>query len=84
MSAIALRPAPTTRFRRSRSHASVETLNERITLLQAERQTLRAAGAGSAALERNRLQIARSQWELAHALIERHAPRADARQSAAA
>jgi hypothetical protein len=25
-------------------------------------------------LERNRLQIARAQWELAHALIDRHLP----------
>ena len=60
------------RFRRSRNRSTVETLTLRITALVAERQTLRASGADQAALERNRVQIARSQWELAHALIDRH------------
>jgi hypothetical protein len=42
--------------------------------LVGERQELRARGAGEAALERNRMQIARAQWELAHALIDLHMP----------
>ena len=42
--------------------------------LVAERQQLRASGASEASLERNRLQIARAQWELAHALIDRYLP----------
>jgi hypothetical protein len=66
-----LRPA---RFRRGRSRASVEGLTVRIAALVAERQELRVSGAAEAAIERNRLQIARAQWELAHALIERHLP----------
>jgi hypothetical protein len=66
-----LRPA---RFRRGRSRMSVEALTVRIAVLVAERQELRVSGAAEAAIERNRLQIARAQWELAHALIERHLP----------
>ena len=72
-----LRPA---RFRRSRNRASVESLTLRIAALVAERQELRVEGAAEAAIERNRVQIARAQWELAHAVIERHLPAA---QSAA-
>jgi hypothetical protein len=68
-----LRPA---RFRRSRSRSSVELLTVRIAALVAERQDLRVSGAGPAAVEQNRLQIARAQWELSHALIERHLPAA--------
>jgi hypothetical protein len=64
-----LRPA---RFRRSRSRSSVDLLTQRIAVLVVERQQLRAHGAESAALERNRLQIARAQWELGHALIDQH------------
>lgn len=71
------------RFRRSRAYASVETLTLRIAELVAERQELRAGGAGAAALERNRRRLARAQWELAHALIERHLPPAAAQPSAA-
>jgi hypothetical protein len=66
-----LRPA---RFRRSRTPASADQLNAQIANLVAERQGLRADGASEAALERNRLQIARAQWELGHALIDRHLP----------
>jgi len=73
-----LRPS---RFRRSRNRVPVETLVDRIEVLVAERQELRAASAPRAAIERNRLQIARAQWELAHALIDRHLP--DAARSAA-
>jgi hypothetical protein len=68
-----LRPA---RFRRSRSRGTVEGLTGRIAYLVTERQQLRMAEASSAALERNRVQLARAQWELAHALIERHLPAA--------
>jgi hypothetical protein len=52
----------------------VEVLAERIAALERRRQQLRAAGAGRAVLERNRRQLVRSQWELCHALIERHLP----------
>ena len=68
-----LRPA---RFRRRRSRTSVEVLTVRIAALVAERQELRVSGAATAAIERNRLQIARAQWDLSHALIERHLPAA--------
>jgi hypothetical protein len=74
-----LRPA---RFRRSRNRATVELLTIRIAGLVAERQTLRTAGGAPAALERNRVQIARAQWELAHALIDRHLPPVRARSAA--
>ena len=76
----ALRRLHPARFRRTRNRASVESLTLRIAGLVAERQELRVGGAADAAIERNRLQIARAQWELAHALIERHLPAA---QSAA-
>ena len=66
-----LRPA---RFRRSRARASADELEARIAQLVAERQLLRERGASEGALERNRLQIARAQWELGHALIDRHLP----------
>ena len=61
---------------------SVEVLTGRLATLVVERQELRRGGAAPAAIERNRLQIARAQWELAHALIERHLP-PDAAASAA-
>jgi hypothetical protein len=64
-----LRPA---RFRRSRSRASAEELTARIAMLVAERQELRGRGASEASLERNRIQLARTQWELGHALIDRN------------
>jgi hypothetical protein len=66
-----LRPA---RFRRSRTPASADELAAQIAQLVAERQQLRESGAGEASLERNRLQLARAQWELGHALIDRHLP----------
>ena len=66
-----LRPA---RFRRSRRPASAEELTARIALLVAERQQLREGGAGDAALERVRDQLARAQWELGHALIDLYLP----------
>jgi hypothetical protein len=66
-----LRPA---RFRRRRGRTTAEELTKRIGRLVAERQALRGRGASEKSLERNRLQIARAQWELAHALIDRHLP----------
>jgi hypothetical protein len=66
-----LRPS---RFRRSRTRAGADELALQIAHLVAERQQLRERGAGQASLERNRLQIARAQWELGHALIDRHLP----------
>jgi hypothetical protein len=53
---------------------TVETLQERIAGLVAERQTLRAVAADERALEDNRREIAESQQELSWALIQRHAP----------
>ena len=66
-----LRPA---RFRRSRAETSAEELAARIAQLVAERQDLRSRSASEASLERNRIQLARAQWELAHALIDRYLP----------
>ncbi|HEX3687855.1 MAG TPA: hypothetical protein VHU60_09725 [Gaiellaceae bacterium] len=71
MSLRHLRPA---RFRRPRASASVEALTLRVAGLVAERQQLREGGASDTALERNRIQIARAQWELGRALIDRHLP----------
>ena len=56
--------------------ASVEALTLRVAELVSERQQLRDRGASETALERNRIQLARAQWELGHALIERHLPAA--------
>lgn len=53
-------------------------LQTEIGALCTERQRLRAAGAGDGELERNRLEIARLQQELSHALIERFARNAAA------
>jgi hypothetical protein len=74
VSGTSLRHLRPTRFRRSRGRATAEELTTRIGALVAERQELRARGASLASLERNRLQIARAQWELAHALIDRYLP----------
>ena len=65
------RPSP---FRRRARRASVEALLAEIGALTAERQQLRERGAAAARLERNRVKLARRQWELSHALIERHLP----------
>ncbi|HKG09938.1 MAG TPA: hypothetical protein VKB07_05150 [Gaiellaceae bacterium] len=51
---------------------SVEDLQAEIGVLAAERQRLRTTGSNETDLERNRLEIARLQWELSHALIGRH------------
>ena len=52
---------------------------EEIGMLTAERQQLRDRGAAATKLERNRVKLARKQWELSHALIERYLPGADSR-----
>jgi hypothetical protein len=51
---------------------SVEILTHRIQTLVGERQALRGAGAQLAALEQNRLEIARLQQLLSRALIQRY------------
>lgn len=60
---------------------NVESLSERIAALVAQRQELRSLAADPGALERNRLEIAYLQWELARALIVRYHP-GDTRQAA--
>jgi hypothetical protein len=77
-----LRPIVPARFRRRPVPESVELLLERISSLMLERQTLRARGAGSVALERNRVQIARAQWQLSYALIDRYLTAPAARTAA--
>jgi hypothetical protein len=77
-----LKPLRRWRFLPSRQTPNVESLVLRISELVAERQDLRSAGAPQAAIERNRLQIARAQWELAHALIERYMQAEPARTAA--
>lgn len=62
---------PMTRFR---SRHSVEELSVQIDRFNAERQRIRAGDADRGSLERNRLQIARAQWELSYALIDRFCP----------
>jgi hypothetical protein len=72
MSAILLRPAHPSRFRRGHSRPSVEVLLDQISGLTTERQRLRERGVNGSRLERNRVKLARAQWELSHALIERY------------
>jgi hypothetical protein len=71
------------RFPRRRTSPTVESLNQQLGVLTRERQDLRASDAGSVALEQNRVAIARAQWELSYALIERYLPKPAAAQSAA-
>jgi hypothetical protein len=52
----------------------IEEVRERIAALVVRRQQLRRSGASRASLEQNRRQLARSQSELGHALIELHLP----------
>ena len=77
MSATVLRPVVPSRFRRGHSRRTVETLMEEISALTAERQRLRDRGVDAVRLERNRVKLARAQWELSHALIERYLPQHD-------
>jgi NurA-like 5'-3' nuclease len=67
-----LRPATPSRFRRGRTPQTVEALLQEISDLTAERQRLRELGVDAAKLERNRVKLARAQWQLSHALIERY------------
>jgi hypothetical protein len=80
---LRMTPLRPIRFRRSPSTKTVEALTELLGALTLERQALRASDANSVKLERNRLAIARAQWELSHALIERHSPAQAAAQTAA-
>jgi len=73
-----LRPTTPSRFRRGRTHHSVEALLEEISGLTGERQRLRDRGVDTGRLERNRVKLARAQWELSHALIERYLPASEA------
>jgi hypothetical protein len=72
MSATLLRPARPSRFRRGHSRPSVEALLEEIADLTSERQRLRDQGVNGSRLERNRVKLARKQWQLSYALIERY------------
>jgi hypothetical protein len=78
MSTTVLRPVPS-RFRRVSKRASVETLMCEIGELTAERQQLRDTCASAGRLERNRIKLARKQWELSHALIQRYLPTGQSR-----
>lgn len=60
--------------RRLPARETVESLTQRISTLTTERQALRTNSATETALERNRVKIARAQWELSYALIERYLP----------
>lgn len=71
---MALRPPTPTRFQRAGTHATPEALLDRAAMLAGERQELRRRGASATALERNRVRIARTHWQLAHALLARHRP----------
>jgi hypothetical protein len=71
------------RFPRRRVSPTVESLTEQLGVLTRERQDLRGNDASSVVLEQNRVAIARAQWALSYALIERYLPRPAAAQSAA-
>ena len=72
MSATLRRPSVPSRFRRGHSRPTVETLLAEIASLTSERQNLRDRGVNGSRLERNRVKLARKQWELSHALIDRY------------
>jgi hypothetical protein len=67
--ALPSQPAPSPRGRRN--PLPVEALQETLGGLLRERELLRAAGARRA-LERNRREIVRIQWDLTHALADRY------------
>ena len=54
---------------------SVESLQDELRVLAAERQALREHDAGRGELESNRLELALRQRQLSYALIDRYAPR---------
>jgi hypothetical protein len=66
--ALPSQPAPSPR---GRNPLPVEALQDLLGGLLRERELLRASGA-KRALERNRREIVRLQWELSHALTERY------------
>jgi hypothetical protein len=72
MSATLLRPSVPSRFRRGHSRRTVEALLDEISALTAERQRLRDEAANGSRLERNRVKLARTQWQLSYALIDRY------------
>jgi hypothetical protein len=74
MQSTVLRPVAPSRFRRGPKRATVETLMQEIAELTSDRQRLRDRDAAPAKLERNRIRLARKQWQLSHALIERYLP----------
>jgi nucleotidyltransferase/DNA polymerase involved in DNA repair len=57
-----------------RQTPTVEALTEEIGRIVAERQALRAEGAGHEALEENRRRLAEAQSRLSQLLIERYLP----------
>lgn len=65
-------PSPPAPSPRGRNPLPVEALQNHLGGLLREREVLRAA-ASPLALERNRRQIVRTQWDLSYALIERYA-----------
>ncbi len=67
--ALPSQPAPSPRGRRN--PLPVEALQEILGGLLREREPLRSSGA-KRALERNRREIVRMQWELSYALSERY------------
>jgi hypothetical protein len=72
-----LRPVLPSRFRRGHTRPTVEALLDEISGLSAKRQRLRERRVDAGRLERNRVKLARAQWELSHALIERYLPPGD-------
>lgn len=74
MSVTRLRVPVRAAFPRPRLVRAPDLLLAEISSLVAERQSLRTAGDDAPALERNRQRIARAQWELSYALIDRHCP----------
>ena len=72
MSATLRRPSVRSRFRRGHPRPTVESLMEEISTLTVERQNLRDQGINGSRLERNRVKLARTQWQLSHALIDRY------------
>jgi hypothetical protein len=65
-------PSPPAPSPRGRNPLPVEALQNHLGGLLHEREVLRAA-ASRLALERNRREIVRTQWDLSYALIERYA-----------